>query len=41
VIRQELGRTGNYGLFDVSRAYNFADGSIYGVYDFNTPGTNQ
>lgn len=39
-IRTALGRTGNYGIFNASPAYSGAK-SIYGVYDFNTPGTNE
>lgn len=39
-IRNALGRTGNYGIFNASPAYSGAQ-SVYGVYDFNTPGTNE
>ena len=40
-IRAALGRTGNYGLFDATPAYNYQNGLIYGVYDFGQPGTGQ
>ena len=40
VLRTQLGKTGNYGIFDASPAYS-GNNRIYGVYDFGTPGTNQ
>jgi hypothetical protein len=38
-LRTELGRTGDYGIFNASPLYS-GNNSIYGVYDFGTPGTN-
>lgn len=41
-IRKELGIKGNYGVFDVTSAYDVPEGSsIFGFYDYNTPGTQQ
>ena len=39
-IRSALGQKGNYGVFDLSPAYE-GNNSIYGFYDYNTPGNEQ
>lgn len=38
VLRTQLGRTGDYGIFNASPVYSGSK-SIYGVYDYGTPGT--